>query len=899
MYQFFLVLLNLLIFLAAFPASAKNIENIKYHMSFAISESDIDDGIPVEVQAHISLPEARQELCFYLAYNDPVFFYDPNQDLTRSQALAELHRPKQGQIIVKDSSQSTAADINAPSYLYRKELAANQRHITLDFQFVVPRWPDRIGNQFLFHQFYPQLLESCPDETVPSYNWQKARNVIYQAALSWPANWQLSTAHHFVEPKVIQAENKLVFNLSKNYRISYFQVKDITIQMVYLSDTFPAYERYIRNFLVSLISSIGDFPSDKLLMIETEDLERSRIPGVITLNRPKQTAMQSLQQGYLNWIAWQLAFLLAEQWYGTSIGPLDFDDYWFFRGTAEFVASIAIHQEPSIRNLFASDDQGDPFLRLTYHQGADLAASIMRLYDPNLRLLDDDGLKSRESYFNQHSFAYIRHVLAMRYLHWLFGENFLKAIRAFYLENAGQRVTHIDFLNFLENFSGLAWEGYYAHEILKQWWQTNSWPDYSLRKIKVRSDAANDNRKQAYVEFRQAEELRLPVDIVLTTSRGRRIREMVFSQQRINAVTFDLMEDEEPDIVEINPGREVYDRDRFDNSNRGPRIKFFPGNADTLRDDAYTIVWAPFPSLLPGESLTLNLGLQAFRYVSAGVSGIVSYNPQEGRLGYNIKYLAEVPRLDSQLLVDLIQDYGQTFKGERIASLALSHVPEFLRDPELTLTVSSSFRETIGDEESRHLVGGLQAALKSKRYDRCQYQLLAARHQTFASLSDFNYTRQWGLAQFSCAGKGLELKLRSFVGNLRGEGRLSYGILFNPQSLEEARIRIDQPSMPSAQDIHSLGIDFSWPAHLPLPAKFFVLPRQSRWRISYDYGESHRPDMIYSNAGFGFTLPIGGDVVGKSSLSVLNFTVMGIFYRRYADKVSYQPGVIFDFLGNL
>jgi len=890
-------LISLFLLISSWSIAAATAEgDIYYQMSFAMSENDITTGAPIEVQAHIRLPEARQELCFYLAYNDPLFFYDPNQDLRRNQSLGELHLPGQGRIEIKSASEKLS---ELMPFLYKIDAHEALQHIDLEFQFVVPRWPGRLGNQFLFHQFYPQILEECPDHNQLTYNWLKAQEVTYQAEVNWPKSWQLTTPHSFVEPRVIRASEPLAFNLSKNYRITTFDMKDLTVQMVYLSDNFSDHERYVRNFVVSLQATIGDFPYQKLLIIETEDLERSRIPGVITLNRPKQAAMESLQQGYLNWISWQLAFLLAEQWIGTSLAPSNFDDYWFFRGTAEFAASIGIHQEPSVRNLFASDDIGTPFLRLSYHQGADLAASLMRLFKPGYLLLDEQSLKSRHSFIHQYSYAYFRQVLALRYLHWLYGENFLAALRAFYAENAKQRVSHLDFLEFVKGYPGLVRGSFAAHDILLKWWTASNWPDYSLQQLKVQPHPEDKSSKQLQVQVKQASQLTLPFDVVVTTDRGRRLKKLVLRDEPQVTVSFDLLADEKPDLVEINPGREIYDRNRFDNSNLTPRIRFFPGNADGLADDSYTLIWAPFPSLLPGESLTLNLGLQMFRYVSAGMSGIISYNPAEERLGYSFYYTVDLPSIGAQLSANLVQDYGQTYRDDRVAGLSVSHTPFFLKEPRLALSLRLSFRETLADRNSRHMLGGLRAALSSRRTDHCYYELSAERQQTFGAMGDIDYIRDWTVGELGCGANGVDLNLRGFIGKLRTEGRTTRGIQFNPQSLDEARMRIDRPLLQPTMEFRSLGADLSWPAYLPIPQSFFVLPRQSRWRLSYDYGESVDRADIYTNAGFGFTLPFGGDVVGKTSMSFLNFTVMGIFYRRYADTISYQPGVIFDFLGSL
>ena len=89
--------------------------------------------------------------------------------------------------------------------------------------------------------------------------------------------------------------------------------------MVYKSQAFEEVFQKMEQILVELEAFLGPFPYPRLLVIETEELEKPRSPGVIAVNSPRQASMQQLQIEYSNWLQWQLVFSLTQQWYGTSI----------------------------------------------------------------------------------------------------------------------------------------------------------------------------------------------------------------------------------------------------------------------------------------------------------------------------------------------------------------------------------------------------------------------------------------------------------------------------------------------------------------------------------------------------------------------------------------------------
>jgi hypothetical protein len=66
-----------------------------------------------------------------------------------------------------------------------------------------------------------------------------------------------------------------------------------------------------------------------------------------------------------------------------------------------------------------------------------------------------------------------------------------------------------------------------------------------------------------------------------------------------------------------------------------------------------------------------------------------------------------------------------------------------------------------------------------------------------------------------------------------------------------------------------------------------------------DWGVLRDPDRDVQASGVGFVLPFGGDVMGKASVTLLQFSLYSVLYRRIGSEIQRDPGFIFDFTGDL
>jgi hypothetical protein len=194
--------------------------------------------------------------------------------------------------------------------------------------------------------------------------------------------------------------------------------------------------------------------------------------------------------------------------------------------------------------------------------------------------------------------------------------------------------------------------------------------------------------------------------------------------------------------------------------------------------------------------------------------------------------------------------------------------------------------------------------LPINNYGLCSYSLKTSFEVVPGFLhSKVQYGRHNGLGDGACRLKFLPLEpdigFRAFSGVVTADGAVPENIYYNPQDLKEARMRIDAPQLPNASRISTGGADLLIPANLPLPDGIFALKREARYRAFYDYGRSvpelDPHEAIYRDAGVGLFIPFGGDLVGKGSVALLNFSALVVLYKDVDGVRSNKPGFLFDF----
>lgn len=875
---------------ASFAAEPGRQGQVSINMQMAISEAQLRSQQNISVDFQINFEKSLHRACFYLAYNDPNFFFDPTQSFRSHKQRSLQNMPSDGEISIKDSAKLSFLT----PYLveYRSKQPFNR--LDLDFSFRMPRWPDRLGNQFLFHQFYPQYLSKCPTAQMPSYNFKSKTDISIQAEVLSPQKWLLTTpAKKYSQYKYKSEIGDFSFNLTKNYRVQNESMGQIGVRYVFLSESFESLKAPLERAFLKMSEWLGPFPYERLIIAESEDLEKSRVPGVISLNMPKQALMNALQEKYLNWMVWQSAYFLCEQWVGVSIKPKDFDDFWFFKGTCGFVVTEALKDDPEAYDIFKGQNGEKPLFSLKKYQFYDLVAAIMAITESNTTLVDSSNTSIR-NFYTQYHFSYIRHLLAMRYLNWLYPKRFKNLSLDFFQSKQASKTSPRDYLHFLRK-QKLEENGYSAASLLELWWRHESWPDFSLLDYQELHKSSPLHSVDLKIGFH--EDFVMPVQLAIHTKNGKIYQKKIYPKSNIESVKVPI--EGRLKSIDIDPQRQAFDIDRFNNSSKFPSLLVFPGQARTIRDDAYSLLWYPYPSQLPGEGIALNFGLTGLRYTRSGFRGTLKYLSDSGEVGGDILFFTKLTRFNLDSSIRYVENFGQRFRGSRYIGLELSKKYDFDETRTFKLASELNILEDILKTQPRYGVVGLESSLTQTIGDHLALELGLAHEYSLSIQKDFSFARRNASIAITASDNGSLLQLRAFGGKIHKRGAVPETVLFRPQTLEEAKIRIRSPRLDGSEQIISGNLDIFLPAYIPLPSSLFLLSRKAKWRLFYDYAESIKPDTLMSAFGGGVKVPLGADIVGKKSLSMIDFSLLIVAQSRYGDRIYKQPGVLFDFAGKL
>ncbi|NRA66321.1 MAG: hypothetical protein HRU19_17680 [Pseudobacteriovorax sp.] len=854
---------------------------VSYQITVDVTEAALDGKDVFKASASISGLKQGADTCFYLAFNDRNYFIDPSQTINRSLNKDKRVKPRYGGIRFIEAS---VPHTELSSSILK--LKADTDPLKLEFAFELPKWSKEAKRQYLFHRFYPQIMSQCPEAEKTSIP-TKLDLVDFLIDLRLPATWDLTTPMNVKQGRLTQRSRFATFNLTKGYRIEEMKVGDIPVTFVANSPTFDRYQEYFKQFYLRTKELLGPLPFQKMIVLESEELEKSSIPGVITINSPKQVGLDKIQTEYLNWSLWQLAFFTAQQWIGTTLWKSNPNEDWFFRGLTDLIAGVILSERPRISNIFAySGDK--PWLELRYNQGIDLLASFQYLINPDVRILND-SFEVYKPIQDQGDFDYVRHLLLMRFLNWYLEETFIFQIREFYKTNQFKVVTYLDFYQYMIKVNPALSENLEYYFSL--WWSKDDWPDFELESVQYLKSEKGIYTIRADVN--QPDDFLLPFDFHVVFKDGSTWKKRFARDTKEIRQTFR----KEPDYVEINPGREIFDRDRFNNSDEFGGLYFWPGNAERIYDDAYVFVWLPFIGKLPGESLSLMLGLQLFRYVNSGANIVISYVPGESRTGYNATYSTKVDWLKANLDLSAVENYGAGLKNQRIVSGLLYRPFNWNIGVEGRYGLSLRNRSDLLLKEDHSTYGSI-AEFSNSGISPCSRRVQLSVEKTFPNNST-EYLRNFASAIVSCQYKSFFTTVGGFVGKVVQETGISTVSLFSPQSITEARVRIDAPTLEAVPDIWSLGLDFEIPVHLPVSSLLFVLPKKSSLRFFYDKARSNSLDRDFSDYGLGLRLPLGGDVVGKRSLAIGSLSILAVLAREYDDVKNNDVGLLIDFVGKL
>ena len=352
-------------------------------------------------------------VCFFLPLNDSDYHVDLARGMSPTVMKFGRNRRESGKIDVEGGGQFLGED----RQLYRLE--SFPVGASLRFEGRLPRWSDAKNSNWFFNDYYPTPLKSCPGEKTSPMDYQRVLDSRISVEIASASGW--ATVHPGVVQKgsseILFVGSKFSFSYSSDVNLKSIRVNDTEIVFAYKSTGFEEIVEVAESLFRSSLEIFGPYPFSKLVVLETEDLEKSLVPGIVTINREKQRAINATGKKPLNWHLWQLANFLPQQWLGVVMHPETMDDFWFHKGLSDVGAYLLLKKIGEAFDFFDHSPNAPFVFSFDYRQAQDLVAGVLTFLHPFNALTDDKG-RTIESIEEQHSFGYVRHSLAMRYLYW-------------------------------------------------------------------------------------------------------------------------------------------------------------------------------------------------------------------------------------------------------------------------------------------------------------------------------------------------------------------------------------------------------------------------------------------------------------------------------------------------
>jgi len=861
--------------------------NPRYQMQITIRPGDLNYESNARVDLSIEDKDFKPDMCIYVPLEDPAFRrsaeihsltgYSIRDQASRVRARVQWLRPESLQPV-------------RPGY-WRLTRPLASPAIQLSYELTLPGWRDHPGRPRIITNFYPRILTSCSEQEsdeLPNI----PPEALFELQLRIPESWSQLNPGQNSEQGIRYRGRDFYLVLYQDAKLLETEVEGLRLRFLASSDTFfqnlPAVKQILRHHY----GILDDWPTADLLLIESDEFEPVNIAGLVLVNRPQQELMRSLQEDFLNWNTWQMTLALADQWFGHQARVHRLEDSWLTQSLADSLALLFLRDSSEYENLFTGLQGREPWFQLNFSQVQDLLAATLSLVQPHNAMVDSE-LKSLPDILQRPPYAFIRSSQALRVLLKEMGfkeySRFLREIFALGSKKALQPSMVIGLLQ--KSFDRK--DRIYS-QILQNYWQSDSWPDAQIVKV---SKAQDPKATQVQIEFNN--ELRIPLDVAVHTRDGQTQVQRIAAEDAQGLLVFGVPY-RDVAFAEIDPDRSIFDGDRFNNSSDWPDLKFFPGNARTLSDDAYTILWAPFLQKLPGNALSLQLGWQLFRYLGTGLTGSLVHQPKTGRFGYRLLWQQAIPERSLKVNLQVAQDDDRTLPGERLSDLTIQRSPVAKGLPWLDIFSRQRLRQTLGIREESHLTSAFGTVLRGPKRRTCGWQLNTEQElSTWVLKKNFNYRRSFGLFKLNCEVPGFQWNGNVFWGGSKRDGDVPGGALFQPQDLDESRLRLDRPRLPLSGRANTWGMNFAVPLRLPLPSDLLVLPRRSLFKVFADGGQLKEPEHRVLLGGTGLVLPIGGDVIGKQPITFLEFSLLAVFYRKVDGVTDTKPGLLFDFSGQL
>lgn len=882
------VILLLHFFPTKLLATAQPIFDIDY--SFAFDKNRNFTHLNIAVKSNTFAPNGAIA-CFWLPYESS---FEPNNlgFAARFKALSPKVSDEyfsEGHLNIEKS--------NTPVRFLRKDLIQIKSKGQLDLHFtaIPPRLANVGKDYYLFDQFYPVLLESCPKPN----NFTKTKHMT-----NLDTEYNLHSSRPLAEASWTHRENS-----SSKYRPSIVLTRNFKSEQKTLTVdpstniTFLYKSKYFQDQIPDIIENyqniakeIGPYPYPFLYFIETNNTESLAIPGIIAINSPRQFAFKSLQSVILNFNHWIYTQLILSSYINSKFTPNSLCENWIAEGYVDYLASQILKKNPLRRNIVNSYDNEDVLIEFDYQQLQEITAILLKKAEPTLRLSNSAASKDCKQ---NHPYAFMRHSVALKAALFGLGEKQIFDMAKRVLQGSG--IARLSAESFKRELIDKATEltkleKRRAIRILDSWWQRFQWPDFKLNKVTTRKIDHSTwlNEVKIYRPYSP----HTPLPLVLKNGM-KETRHIVWDDRfKEQELTISIRTEFEPDEVTLDEHKEVFDFYRFDNTSNFPGLKFFPGNAKTLYPADYTAVWLPTLAKRPGESFSFGINTLILKYLHSNLTLFTQTEPSKGTTAFVLQNQAYLPTVDGQFVANIQKTFLNTFSAE--ATFTKYHL--LFPRPNVFAALTLKSRKVSDYKFEAFSSSKFDLGLDyNKIQDSFFFKVVGSSESVLWIDRDaLNYTRNASIIELGTKNfRLLNAQLRLFKGQLT-QVDITKGVaeetLFNPNDLNETRLRSDL-HFGNTDAITSLNIDIFISAPIPIPEDLMILNRRIQTRLFYDRAESDAG--IMTSAGFGFRLPFGGDVSGAGSVPITDVNLLTSLYSSKKDTVSRKPQYFFSLSGNL
>ncbi len=869
-------------------------------------EGSEPSGIKGELTWKGVVPDADQMVCFYLPYEDPEFGSRHGsmgrfETISGLQPQATLHN---GSLRIDVLTQGVTTLTQDPDHILRLRLPPDWQQnqplqMLLNARVPRPRFSHPLD--WFYDGFMPQILPNCQTSNFTHLDFLYLPYTHFEGLIFTPSSWiyQGPGERSSDGSTLIQITgHTLAFALQKNTNVIEFESAGIPIRIFPRSKSFLSLRSTVEEMLPKAIEKLGPAPFKSLSIVETTEVQRTGLPGIIAINKPAQAFFDKLQVDWINWRHWVLLSQIIKQWYGAAISVENPSDNWLIDGLVEFVLLDLLAENKEKWDLFRPIFDGNKPLSFTYLQVAEIFAGMLRQNAP-FATLTDISLRTRDSWQAQNNLLFIKHTFALREIAEKSGtHNFFAQLRNANKNWLFNKVNPRDFFEMLDRRPSPI-SPYIRDEIksdLMKWWTQEGWPDFGLKKFEQRQ--LQDGKWTASIEAHQLGEIDFNPSIVVVDENGRSYsRRMQSTESSGGKWQAEVLTNGKPITAMIDPEHVTFDSNRFDNSSETPRIVFFPGSTNTLRDDAYTILWVPYPQRRPGEALTLGIGASIRHYLESGLAIRMEFAPATRRGSYSINQEWRWPRygLSSTILA------SHSYFNDRRIEVSIVRSPLFSVGPRISVASKIRRKGEAGKPRSDHFTIGLSSSLRpASNWNPCQPSLSLEWEKAPTSWTqEISYEKRTASVLGTCLfPKGINARIRGFFGALLTHGEPPLTSKFRPNDLYETGLRLDS-TVTRVNQVTAMQADLYLPLILPLPKDLMILPRQMKWRFFHDLGKSTDSQITYRSAGMGFFLPFGGDLSGAGSLTVSRISMLAILYQKVGSDITRRPSIIFDLTGEI